>query len=163
MSLVVRAARHEDVEAIWSLVNVLAAYEQLESRVTGSAERLAEHLFGERAAIECLIAEDDGRIVGSAIYFPTFSTFRAQPMMWLEDLIVLPEARGQGAGRALMVALAKIALERGCWRLDWVVLDWNRSSIDFYQHLGARRSHVDWFQYGLDEERLRSLATSSST
>ncbi|HTM56924.1 MAG TPA: GNAT family N-acetyltransferase [Candidatus Udaeobacter sp.] len=161
--MTVRPARPADLDRLWALTQVLAKYERLESRVTGSAERLGEHLFGSDTRIECLVAESAGRIVGSAIFFHTYSTFRTQPMMWLEDLIVLPDSRGTGAGRALMVELARIALERGCWRLDWVVLDWNRPSIEFYEHLGAERQNMDWYQYGLDEERLRALARTSST
>ena len=157
----VRPARRDDLDPLWSLTVALAKYEKLEPRVTGSRERLAEHLFGPEARIECLVAEEDGRIVGSAIFFPTYSTFRTQPMMWLEDLIVLPEARRTGAGRALMAELARIALERDCWRLDWVVLDWNRPSIEFYEHLGAKRQNMDWFQYGLDEQGLKALAGTS--
>ena len=163
MSVRVCAARREDAAAIWALIQGLARYEKMEARVTGSAERIAADLFGDRVPIECLVADKGGALVGFAIYFPTYSTFRAQPMMWLEDLFVLPEARGLGVGRALMTELARIAVERGCWRLDWVVLDWNRPSIEFYEHLGARRQNLEWSQYGFDEARLRELAASSST
>jgi GNAT superfamily N-acetyltransferase len=163
MSTVVRGARRADVESIWKLIRALAVYEKMESRVTGSAARLEQHLFDTQKKIECLVAEHHSRLVGYAIYFPTYSTFRTQPMMWLEDLFVLPEVRGKGIGRALLAELSRTAIQRGCWRLDWAVLDWNEPSIKFYEHLGARRQNADWFVYGFDEERLRDLATSSST
>jgi len=161
MSLVVRAARLADTKEIWSLVRALAAYEKMEAHVTGSAEKLAGDLFAERSPIQCLVAQDGARLVGYAIYFPTYSSFRAQAMMWLEDLFVVPEARGKGVGRALMVELAKTAMQRRCWRLDWAVLDWNQPSIEFYERIGARRQNADWLQYGLDEEHMRDLIALS--
>ena len=162
MSAIMRAARRADVEPIWKLVRALAAYEKMESHVTGSAARLEQHLFDTQKKVECLVAEDHSRLVGYAIYFPIYSTFRTQPMLWLEDLFVLPEARGKGIGRALLAELSRTAIQRGCWRLDWAVLNWNEPSIKFYERLGARRQNADWLIYGFDEERLRALAATSS-
>jgi len=162
MSAIVRAARPADAGAIWELIRALAEYERMLPRVTGSAERLAADLFGGGTPLECLVAEQAGALLGYAIYYPTYSTFRTQPMMWLEDLFVLPAARGAGLGRALLAAVARAALERGCWRLDWNVLDWNEPSIRFYERLGARRHNADWYQYGFDEARLRELGVTSS-
>jgi GNAT superfamily N-acetyltransferase len=162
MSANVRPARPADAAGIWELVRGLARYERMETRVTGSAERLAADLFGGSTPIGCLVAEEDGALVGYAIFYPTYSTFRTQPMMWLEDIFVLPEARGRGLGRALLVAVARAAMERGCWRLDWIVLDWNETSIQFYERLGARRHNTDWYQYGLDAAQLRGLCAPSS-
>ncbi|MBI1798239.1 MAG: GNAT family N-acetyltransferase [Candidatus Eisenbacteria bacterium] len=157
-AVVIRVARRSDTPALWRMVMDLAIYERLEHHVSGSAERLAEQLFGGTPRIGCLIAERASGPIGYAIHFETYSTFRTQPMMWLEDLFVRPEHRGGGVGRALLARLAAIAIERGCWRLDWNVLDWNRPSIEFYERMGAKRANADWFQYGLDEAALSALA-----
>jgi GNAT superfamily N-acetyltransferase len=159
----VRAVRREDVPRVWELVLELARYERLEPEVTGSAERLAEHLFGPRPVVECLVAEVEGRLVGYALFYPTYSSFITAPMMWLEDLYVVPERRGRGDGRALLADLSGLALARGCRRLGWIVLDWNEPSIRFYESLGARRSSPDWLQYGFDEAALATLAATSRT
>ena len=163
MNAIVRGARRADAVQLWGLVRALAAYEKMEARVTGTAEALARDLFDTRSPLGCLVAEQGARLVGYAIYFNTYSTFRAQPMMWLEDIFVLPEYRGRGLGRGLLVEVAKIALQRRCWRLDWAVLDWNQPAMTFYEALGASRSNTDWMQYGLDEGRLRDLVTASRT
>ncbi len=160
-SVLVRFARRDEAPAIWEMVRTLSIYEKLEDRVKGSAERLAEHLFGPLPVIECLVAERGGDLIGYALFFPTYSSFRTQPMMWLEDLFVKTEARGTGAGRALLSRLASIAVERGCWRLSWEVLDWNKPSIGFYELMGARRAHSDWFTYALDEAGMKALAAGS--
>jgi GNAT superfamily N-acetyltransferase len=105
--------------------------------VTGTEDLLREHLFGARRYVEVILAEVDGRTVGFALFFHNYSTFRAKPGIYLEDLFVLPEHRGRGAGKALLVRLAQIAQERDCGRLEWSVLDWNAPSIEFYQRIGA--------------------------
>ncbi len=157
-SLVIRAARPKDVERLWELVLGLANYEKLEHRVTGSPERLARHLFGSRRIIDCLVAEQGASLVGCAIYYLIYSTFRTQPMMWLEDLFVSPGHRGRGIGRALMVATAREAARLGCWRLSWAVLEWNDPAVRFYESLGAVRDEGGWFVYQFDEAELRQLA-----
>ena len=106
-------------------------------QVSGSAELLAEHLFGARPAAEALVAEADGEVVGFALFFGNYSTFRTQPGLYLEDIFVLPQARGRGIGKALLVSVARIARERNCGRLEWSVLDWNENAIAFYERAGA--------------------------
>jgi len=126
--------------------------------VTMTEEKLDRALFGERPYAETLIAEDHaGKAVGFALFFHNFSTFLAQPGIYLEDLFVLPEQRGAGIGRALLERLAQIAVERGCGRLEWAVLDWNVDAIRFYQRLGAK-PNADWTVYRLTGDRLRALA-----
>lgn len=156
MSLI-RAARPQDVTRLWDLILGLAAYEKLEHRVTGSPERLAEHLFGPRRIIDCLVAEDGADLVGCAIYYLIYSTFRTQPMMWLEDLFVTPSHRGRGTGRALLLATAREAARLGCWRLSWAVLEWNEPAVKFYESLGAARDEGGWYVYQFEEERLRAI------
>jgi GNAT superfamily N-acetyltransferase len=145
------------------MMNALARYERLQEIVTGSREALGEHLFGPAPPLECLVCEDRGARIGYALFYPTYSSFRTRPLMWLEDLFVEQEHRGSGAGRALLEAVARRALERGCSRLDWNVLDWNEPSIRFYEALGAKRAKADWYQYGLEEAGLRSLLDTSRT
>jgi GNAT superfamily N-acetyltransferase len=135
--LIIRAAEERDVEGIFELILGLAAYEQLSDRVTGNAELLRSHLFGDRACAEAIVAELGDLTIGFALFFPTYSTFLTQPGIHLEDVFVQPEYRRQGVGKALMTAIAKIAHDRGCGRLEWSVLEWNQNAIEFYQSLGA--------------------------
>jgi GNAT superfamily N-acetyltransferase len=135
--LKIRPAQAKDVDAIFELILGLAAYEQLTDRVTGSTELLRSHLFGERPYAEAIVAELDDRTIGFALFFHTYSTFLTQPGLYLEDVFVAPEYRRQGVGKALMTSVIKIARDRGCGRLEWSVLDWNQSAIEFYQSLGA--------------------------
>ncbi|HEX6488914.1 MAG TPA: GNAT family N-acetyltransferase [Candidatus Dormibacteraeota bacterium] len=137
----------------------LAEYERLEHTFAVTPERLAEHLFGARPYVEALIAEAAGRPAGYALFFPTYSTFLGQPGLYLEDLFVLPEQRGAGLGKRLLAEVAAIAARRGCARLEWAVLDWNRPAIDFYERLGARRNE-SWLTCRLDGEALQRLADS---
>ena len=157
----VRPARRDEVPRVWEMLQGLATYERLEHEVHGTAERLAEHLFAERPLAGCLVAEADGALVGYAIYYPTYSSFSTEPMMWLEDLYVVPERRGRGDGKALLAAVARLALERGCRRLGWAVLDWNEPSIRFYEGAGAVRTGRGWLQYGLDARGLAALVSPS--
>ena len=120
-------------------------------------EKIAKALFGRRPYAETLIAEDDGEPVGFALFFHSFSTFLAQPGIYLEDLFVKPEARGRGVGRLLLERLAKIAVERDCGRLEWAVLNWNKDAIRFYERLGAK-PNSEWTVYRLAGESLRALA-----
>ena len=117
---------------------------------------LAENLFGQHRYAETLIAEDAGTPIGFALFFHTFSTFLARPGIYLEDLFVVPEHRSHGVGRALLTRLARLALERGCGRLEWAVLNWNTEAIKFYERLGAR-PNSDWTVYRLAGEALTSL------
>jgi GNAT superfamily N-acetyltransferase len=133
----IRPAQVQDVDAIFELIMGLAAYEKLTDKVTGNSDLLRSHLFGARAYAESIVAELDDRIVGYGLFFHTYSTFLTQPGLHLEDVSVHPEYRRQGIGKALMIAVAKIAFDRGCGRLEWSVLDWNQPAIEFYQSLGA--------------------------
>jgi GNAT superfamily N-acetyltransferase len=158
VTLRIRTGERSDVPLIADLIRGLARYERLEDEVTMTEEKLDRALFGERPYAETLIAEDHaGKAVGFALFFHNFSTFLAQPGIYLEDLFVLPEQRGAGIGRALLERLAQIAVERGCGRLEWAVLDWNVDAIRFYQRLGAK-PNADWTVYRLTGDRLRALA-----
>jgi len=133
----IRFARPEDAPAIVALIRELAVYEHLEHMATATPETLAPQLFGERPACECLIAEQDGAAVGFALFFHNFSTFLCKKGLYLEDLFVLPSARGTGLGKQLLQRLARIAVERDCGRFEWSVLDWNVDAQAFYQRMGA--------------------------
>jgi GNAT superfamily N-acetyltransferase len=153
----IRAGELKDVPVIAELIRSLARYERLEHEVVMTEEKLTDSLFGERRYAETIIAEDDGEPVGFALFFHNYSTFLAQPGLYLEDLFVVPEKRGGGVGRALLERLAQIAVERGCGRLEWAVLDWNVDAIRFYQRLGAR-PNADWTVYRLTGDPLHALA-----
>jgi len=133
----IRPAVREDAAAIVRLIHGLAEFEKLTHLVQVTPESLAPHLFGERPVAEALVAERAGRIVAFALFFTNFSTFLALPGLYLEDLFVEPEARGQGIGQALLEHLARLAARRGCGRFEWSVLDWNEGAIRFYQRMGA--------------------------
>lgn len=136
-SLQIRTATPLDVPAIFDLIQALADYEKLSHLVTGNAEILKEHLFGKRPYAEAIVAEWESKIVGFALFFPNYSTFLTKPGIYLEDLFVLSEYRGRGIGKAMLIYLAQLALERDAGRLEWSVLDWNQPAIDFYQSIGA--------------------------
>jgi GNAT superfamily N-acetyltransferase len=132
-----------DVPVVLEMIKGLAEYEQLSHEVVATEESLRASLFGARPAAEVILAYDDRTPVGFALFFHNFSTFLGQSGLYLEDLFVVPAWRGRGVGRQLLNRLASIAVERGCGRMEWCVLDWNESAIGFYQRLGA---HVldDW-------------------
>lgn len=155
--LVVRAATRRDVPLIVTMIRRLGEYERLSHEVETSAARVRRHGFGRPRYFETLICARDGAPVGFALYFYTYSTFLARPSLYLEDLFVVPEARGAGAGKALLAALARIARRRGCGRMEWAVLDWNAPAIRFYEGLGARL-RKDWVLTRLTGEPLRRLA-----
>ena len=155
----IRFARPGDVPTIYGLIKGLADYERLSHEMVGTEELLREHLFGERRYVEVILAEADGRTVGFALFFHNYSTFLTRPGIYLEDLFVLPEERGRGYGKALLSCLARIAVERGCGRLEWSVLDWNEPSINFYRALGAVPKD-EWTIYRLTDDALTSLAKS---
>lgn len=157
MSLSIRSGELADVPVIAELIRGLARYEKLEQEVTMTEEKLTNALFGERQYAETLIAEEGGNAVGFALFFHNFSTFLAQPGIYLEDLFVVPEQRGRGVGRLLLERLARIAVERGCGRLEWAVLDWNRDAIIFYEKLGAR-PNSEWTVYRVSGNALQALA-----
>lgn len=150
-----RFAVREDTPLILSFIRALAEYEQMADQVVATEELLAEQLF-DRGGAEVLFALEDGQEVGFALFFHNFSTFLGRAGLYLEDLYVLPEHRGKGYGKALLQRLARIARERGCGRMEWWCLDWNRPSIDFYLSLGAEPM-TDWTVYRLSGRTLETL------
>jgi len=152
-----RTATRNDVPVIAELIRGLARFEKLEHEVVMTEALLDVGLFGDRPYAEVVLADDDGRPAGFALFFHNFSTFLGRPGIYLEDLFVLPEHRGSGIGRMLLAHLARLAVERGCGRLEWAVLDWNRDAIQFYERLGAR-PNSDWTVYRLTGEALTGLA-----
>jgi GNAT superfamily N-acetyltransferase len=157
MTIQIRSAKPADAPLITELIKALAVYEKLEHEVKATDEKVRHALFGERPYAETLIADYDGEAAGFALFFHNFSTFLAQPGLYLEDLFVKPEHRSHGIGRALLQRLAQIAVERGCGRMEWAVLDWNVDAIRFYERLGAR-PNSDWTVYRLSGESLTALA-----
>ena len=153
----VRPIREADLPRVWEMVHGLAVFENMTDVLTGSRERLGTLLFAEPRAFFGQVAEkSDGRLVGYALYHFTYSSFRTNPRMWLEDLFVEESARGTGAGRALLRAFAADALAHGCHRVDWGVLEWNPARA-FYEALGARPSDDGMLQYGLDAAGMKRL------
>lgn len=155
----IRNATPDDLPLIARLIRDLAEYERLADKVVLDEARLREHLFGPRPYAEVLLAEDGGEVVGFALFFHNYSTFLGRPGLYLEDLFVKPEHRGRGHGKALLTALAALATERGCGRLEWAVLDWNEPSIGFYRSLGAEPMD-EWTVYRLTGDALGRLASS---
>lgn len=138
MTVSIRAATRADLPLIAALIRDLAVYEKLAHEVRFDEATLGAHLFGPRPMAEVVIGEVNGAPQGFALFFHNFSTFEGRPGIYLEDLYVRPEARGAGLGKALLTHLAALAVERGCARLEWSVLDWNAPAIGFYSALGAR-------------------------
>ena len=152
----IRKATPEDTPTIFNLIYKLAVYEKLENDVITTVEELRTNIF-EKNYAEVIIAEEDEKPVGFALYFHNFSTFVGKPGIYLEDLFVEPEMRGKGYGKALLVELAKIAKERNYGRLEWSVLDWNTPSIEFYKSLGAKPMD-EWVVFRLDKKGIENLA-----
>ena len=150
-------AQEADVALILSFVRKLADYENLPHEVAATEDGLRAALFGERRIAEVVLAYLNERPAGFALFFHNFSTFLGRPGIYLEDLFVEPELRGQGIGRALLVYLARVARERGCGRLQWSVLDWNAPAIGFYERLGAVPLK-EWTVYRVTGEALERLA-----
>lgn len=132
-----RAAGAEDLPAIVGLITELAVFEKLEHLVVVTPESLHPHLFGPRPVAEAVVGEVAGQVVAFALFFTNFSTFLGRPGLYLEDLYVQPAHRGTGLGKALLQHLGALAVERGCGRFEWSVLDWNQRAIDFYEAMGA--------------------------
>jgi GNAT superfamily N-acetyltransferase len=157
----IRPATPADTATICDLIRALADYERLAHAVTLDEERVHEHLFGPRPYAEVLLAEQEGTVVGFALFFHNYSTFLGRPGIYLEDLFVRPEARGKGHGKALLAELARIVVDRGCGRLEWTVLNWNEPSIAFYRSLGAEPMN-EWTVYRLTGDALVRLGQSRS-
>lgn len=160
MTLTIRPATPDDLDAIVGFIHALAAYEKLSHAVKADPATLARYLFGPRPMAEVLVAESDGAAIGFALFFHNFSTFEGRPGLYLEDLFVQPDARGMGAGRALLARLAQIALDRDCARLEWSVLDWNAPAIAVYRAIGAQPMD-EWTVQRLDGQALRALAAAA--
>jgi len=158
--LSIRPATLTDVPLILSFIKELAEYERLSHEVTATESQLAQHLFGPRPVAEVLIGEHRGSPVGFALFFHYFSTFLARPSLYLEDLYVRPSARGMGLGTALLRRLTRLAVERGCGRLEWSVLNWNEPAIGFYKRLGAKPM-TDWTVFRLTGTALEELAAGN--
>jgi GNAT superfamily N-acetyltransferase len=156
----IEPARERDVPLILRLIKGLADYEKLAHEVVATEERLRQSLFGPHPSAEVVIAYVDDEAVGFALFFHTYSTFLGQRGLYLEDLFVVPEWRGRGAGRALLTHLAGIAAERGCGRFEWSVLDWNEPAINFYKNLGAKPMH-EWTIFRVAGDSLAALAQKS--
>ena len=153
----IRSASPADVPAIFSLIQALAEYENLSDAVTGGPDQLADHLFGSRPYAEAIVADRAGQVIGFALFLHNYSTFLTKPGIYLEDLFVLPDYRGQAIGRALLTHLAQIAIGRDCGRLEWSVLDWNEPAIGFYKRMGAT-VFPDWRTCRVTGEALSAMA-----
>ena len=153
----IRLATRADLPTILDFIRRLADYEKLSHEVTATEAELDRTLFGEQPAAEVVIAEHDGSPAGFALFFHNYSTFLAKPGIYLEDLFVLPAHRGKGIGKALLQFLAHTALERGCGRFEWSVLDWNTPAIEFYRSIGAVPME-EWTVQRVTGEALQQLA-----
>lgn len=149
-----------DVPLVLRFIKALAEYERMTDQVVATEESVRESLFGGRPSAEAAIARVNGDPVGFAVWFYNYSTFLSRPGLYLEDLFVLPECRGRGVGRALLQHLARVAVSRGCGRLEWAVLDWNDLAIRFYLSLGAQPMS-EWTVYRLTGDSLKRLAAES--
>jgi GNAT superfamily N-acetyltransferase len=156
----IRSATPADVPTIARLIRALAEYEKLSHEVVLSEEDLRQHLFGDKPYAEVVLAEDAGQVVGFALFFHNYSTFLAKPGLYLEDLFVFPEHRGRGHGKKLLSHLAKLAVERGCGRFEWAVLDWNTPAIEFYKSFGAVPMH-DWTVFRVTGDAMKRLAQTT--
>jgi GNAT superfamily N-acetyltransferase len=150
-----------DVADILGLIRKLADYEKLAHEVTATEQQLRESLFGATPAAEVLLARTNGTPIGFAVFFASYSTFLAKPGLYLEDLFVVPEWRHRGVGKRLLASVAALAIERGCGRFEWSVLDWNEPALRFYRGLGARVME-DWRICRLTGDALRRVAAQGS-
>ena len=157
MSLTIRPAVRTDATQILAFITELAEYERARHEVIASVADIEQSLFDEGSTVHSLICERDGRAIGFAVYFYSFSTWLGRNGIYLEDLYITPEQRGGGAGRDLLRHIAREAVEHRCGRLEWSVLDWNAPAIGFYESLGAQ-AQDEWVRYRLDGEKLLRFA-----
>ncbi|MDE3076302.1 MAG: GNAT family N-acetyltransferase [Chloroflexota bacterium] len=155
----VRPATREDAGALLALIDALADYESLPRPDLAARRRLIDHGFGTKPWFHSLLAEHEGEMAGYALYFFTYSSFLAQPTLYLEDIFVRPEHRGHGVGTALMRALVRQAFDEGCGRVEWQVLDWNRPAIDSYQRVGGEQLK-EWLPFRLDRRAMEAFLAS---
>jgi len=156
----IAAARPVDVPAVLAMIRGLAEFERLAHLCVATESQLSQALFAPESTVEVIVAWEDAEPAGFALFFPNFSTFLGRPGLYLEDLFVRPEFRGRGYGRALLVHLARLAVERGCGRFEWSVLDWNEQAIGFYRALGATVL-ADWRITRVTGDALAALATEA--
>jgi GNAT superfamily N-acetyltransferase len=154
------AATETDTPVILEMIRALAEYEKLTHLVSATDERLRQTLFGPKPAAEVVLAFEESECAGFALFFPNYSSFFAQPGIYLEDLYVKPHLRGKGIGFALLQHVSRLAVQRGCGRVEWGVLDWNQPSIDFYKRLGAVPMD-EWTKYRLTGEAIENLCSES--
>jgi GNAT superfamily N-acetyltransferase len=157
MAITIRPATPEDVPRILAFIRALAAYERAPQAVTATEEGLMRDGFGPNPFYSCLIADYDGQPAGFALYFFNYSTWMGRPGIYLEDIFVQPEYRGLGIGKALLKQVAAVAMEKGCPRLQWEVLDWNTPAIEFYRAMGAEFLD-EWRNVRISGEALKRLA-----
>ncbi|HMU43486.1 MAG TPA: GNAT family N-acetyltransferase [Ignavibacteriaceae bacterium] len=156
--LIIRSAENKDVTNLLKLIKELAEYENLSHLVIADEILLSRSLFGKNSSVNALIAEFKGETAGMAIYFFNFSTFLGRPGIYLEDLFIRPQFRGLNIGKTLLIELVKIAKQKNCGRVEWAVLDWNLSAIEFYKKLGAEPVN-DWTIFRLTEDKINELAS----
>jgi len=157
MSLTIRPAVRTDATQILAFITELAEYERARHEVIASVADIEQSLFDEGSTVHSLICERDGRAIGFAVYFYSYSTWLGRNGIYLEDLFITPEQRGGGAGRDLLRHIAREAVEHRCGRLEWSVLDWNAPAIGFYESLGAQ-AQDEWVRYRLDGDKLLRFA-----
>ncbi|MPT20534.1 GNAT family N-acetyltransferase [Pseudomonas sediminis] len=160
MPLTIRPATPDDAELILGFITELAIYEKAEHEVKTDAAGIRDSLFADGSTAHGLICEHDGQPIGYAVYFFNYSTWLGKHGLYLEDLYISPEARGLGAGKALLRHLAQLAVARGCGRFEWSVLDWNTPAIDFYESFGAR-PQSEWTTYRLAGQALLDFAADN--
>jgi GNAT superfamily N-acetyltransferase len=154
--ITIRKAQYEDASLILAFIKELAEYEKLSGSVRASEDLIRKNIFGENKYAEVIIAEYNGEPAGQALFFHNFSTFLGKPGIYLEDLYVRPQLRSKGIGKALLLHLIHIAKERDCGRIEWAVLDWNTSAIEFYKSMGAVLMD-DWKICRLTEDKFESI------
>ena len=159
--IALRFATVDDVGLILDFIHQLADYEKMVDEVVADEDQLRQSLFGDRRVAEVVIASYDGEPAGFALFFHNFSTLLGRPGIYLEDIFVIPKLRGRGIGRVMLSFLARLAVERGCGRLEWWVLDWNEPAIRFYERLGAQAMD-EWTVYRVTGNTLDELAELSS-
>jgi len=152
----IKKAGEKDVPIILNFIKLLSVYEKLEHEVDATEEKLAETIFGGNSNVECIIGYIDAEPVAFALYFFNYSTFKAKHGLYLEDIFVLPEMRGKGIGKTMLLRLAQIAKENNCGRFEWSVLKWNKPAVDFYLSLGAKPLD-EWTVFRLDENAISKL------
>lgn len=159
MSITIRPATIEDAETIMQFIVELAVYEKAEHEVLATQADIEHSIFGANSTVDAVICEQGKKPIGFAVYFYNYSTWLGKNGLFLEDLYVTPESRGIGAGKALLKHLNQIALDRGCGRFEWNVLDWNTPSIEFYESIGAK-PQSEWIGYRLDHDAMKTFANS---